>query len=95
MGRRGPRAKTNVERKWWRIHKITLAQIEDVVAEIKAQLPLLENSITPSLVISCLVSRLSKEIEDDLFDAAEFVRHFHIGDEDEDEDEVARKTTSV
>jgi len=93
MGLRGPKKKENMIRKWWLIHRITVAQINDIVAECKSQVPLLENTMNESLVISALVARAAKEIESDLFDAAEFIRCFDPGDEEE-EAEVAAETSA-
>ena len=90
MGKRGPKKGVNLERRWWSIHKITLKQLHDLVNECKRQLPLLENSINEPMVMSALVAEKSKLVNQDLFDASEFIRSFNPDDfPDDDEEEVA------
>jgi len=95
MGIRGPKKKVNLERRWWSMHKITLGQIRQILNECKRQLPLLENSLTEPMVISALVAEKMKLVDQDLFDAAEFIRSFNPSDFDNEEEEVAIEEAAV
>lgn len=93
MGRRGPKKKVNMIRKWWQFHKITLDDISSIVKECKDQLPLMARTIDDSLVISALAAREARKVDDGLFDAEEFLLSFRPG-EDEEEEEVAETQTA-
>ena len=82
MGRRGPKKKVNMVRKWWRLHKITAGQIDRLVKESKAQLPLLAHTIDPPLIIAALIARETKKVDDDLYNANDLLKCFHIEDEE-------------
>lgn len=84
MGRRGPKKKLNMVRKWWRIHEITLAQLDDLLVECQSQLPLLACKFDVPLLISALVAREAKAVDDGLFDANQLTEAFKIEDEFED-----------
>ncbi len=90
MGRRGPKKKLNVVRKWWRLHVLTIAQLDILVVEARKQLPLLQNKFDHQLVVAALVAREARRVEEDLFDANELLESFKLDDEYEDDEEPVR-----
>lgn len=90
MGKRGPAKKLNMVRKWWRMHEITVAQLDALLVECQTQLPLLACKLDVPLLISALVAREAKAVEDGLFDANELTEAFKIEDEYEDDEDPQR-----
>ncbi len=87
MGKRGPKPKPNMVRKWWRMHRITVAQLDALLLECQDQLPLLACKLDVPLLIAALVAREAKAVEDGLFDANELTEAFKIEDSEEAEEE--------
>lgn len=95
MGKRGPKKKLNLIRKWWMMHYLTIEQLDRIVAECKEQLPLLSMKFDARLVIAALVARECRRVDDDLFNANDFIESFKLKDEyEEDEEEVAEAPTA-
>ena len=92
MAKRGPKKKLNMVRKWWRMHRITEAQIEILLTECRAQLPLIADKVEAPMIIAALISREVKKIEEELFDVNELMDAFRI--EDEFEEEVEAETAA-
>lgn len=90
MGKRGPKKKLNMIRKWWLMHYLTIEQLDRIVDECKRQLPLLSMKFDARLVIAGLVARESRRVDDDLFNANDFIESFKLEDEyEEGKEEVA------
>ncbi len=96
MGRRGPKKKLNMIRKWWQLHYLTLDQLDSIVVESKKQLPLLQNKLDPQLIVAALVAREARRVDDGLLDANELLESFKLEDEYEEDEEsvVAEEPTA-
>ena len=88
MAKRGPKKKLNMVRKWWRMHRITEAQIDELVSACRQQLPLIADKVDAPMVIAALVAREVAKIEEELFDVNELMDAFRIPDEFEEEVEA-------
>ena len=89
MAKRGPKKKLNMIRKRLNMHALSIYQLDDLVDACKLQLPLLANKLDPPLMISLLVAKEAKAVEDDLFDANDLMEAFKIEDVYEEEEVAA------